>query len=91
MHAIAFFPFFWCSLSVSWESSQTPSHRVASLLGGTVLAPTFTVAVGGVLFLRKIAASVFPWAKATLLLAGATSLRAADLSPNWEITPSDIE
>jgi len=38
-------PMSWCSLSVSWESSQIPSHRVASLLNGTALGATITVAV----------------------------------------------
>jgi len=42
---------------------------VASLLNGMVLAPNLTVAVVGIFFLRNIAASVFPWSKATLLLA----------------------
>jgi len=67
--AIAFLPSFirmaWCTLSVSWEPSQIPSHRVASLPNGTVLAPTVTVAVGAALFLWNSAALVLPWSKAT--------------------------
>ena len=55
----------------------TPSHRVASLLNGAVLAPTFTVAVGAVFFLRNIAASVFPWSKATPLPAAQSTDAAA--------------
>ena len=52
---IAFLPSFirveWCSLSVSWASSQTPSHWVTSLLNRTSLVPTATVAVGTFRFL----------------------------------------
>jgi len=55
------------SFSVSCESSQIPSHRVASLLNGTELFPTVTVTVGVVVFFRKIAASVFPWSNDTPL------------------------
>jgi len=44
-----------------------------------VLAPTFAVAVDGVFLLRKIAASVFPWSKATPLPA-AQSMDAATAS-----------
>ena len=47
----------------------TPSHRIASLLNGVVLVLAFTTAAGGVFLLRKIAASVFPWSKATPLFA----------------------
>ena len=36
----------WCSFSVSCESSQILSYLVASLLNGTALLPTITVAVG---------------------------------------------
>jgi len=71
--AIAFLPKFshvaWWYLSVSWESSQTPNHRGASLFKGTVLASTATVAVGGVFLLWTIAASGFPWSKASPLFA----------------------
>jgi len=59
----AFLPSFillaWCSFSVSCESSQIPSHRVASLFNGTVLLPTVTAASESVFLPRlKIAASV---------------------------------
>jgi len=70
----------WWSLSVSWESSQTPSHRVGSLLNGTVSEPTFTLAVEGVFFLRKIAASVLPWSKATPLLIS----QSMDVAAAWD-------
>lgn len=57
-------------LQVSWEPSQTPSQRVASLLKATPMPPTSIVAAGGFSF--------FPWgvggplscrSKATPLLA----------------------
>jgi len=70
---IAFLPLFirmaWCSLRVSWESSQTPSHLVASSLNWTLLSPTATVALEVVLFWWKSAASVLPWSNAIPFLA----------------------
>jgi len=54
---IAFFPFFagWHDApSLSWESSQIPSQRVASLLNGTVLVPTIIVAVGVVFSYERV-------------------------------------
>jgi len=59
----------WWSLSVSCESSHTPSHLVAILLNGTWLAPTVTSAVGTFFFLRNRASLDLPWSEATPLPA----------------------
>jgi len=70
----AFLAFFnrtsWCSFKVSWESSQTPSHRVACALKWTVCPATWMPrggAAGVLRFLRllKRIASDFSVSKAT--------------------------
>ena len=84
---MAFFPFFirqaWCSFSESWESSQIPSYRVASLLKGATLFPTLTWAEGGDCFLRNRAASVFSSSKAMPLLAAHVRDASAAFSRLW--------
>jgi len=61
---ISFFPSIsqttWWLLRVRWESSQTSSNRLASLLNGTWLAPAVTRAVATIFFLWMIAASGLP-------------------------------
>jgi len=89
--AIALFPSFslisrW-SVGRSCESCQIPNHRAASLLNGTVLAPTFTVATGAVFLRRKIAASVFPLSNSTPLFV-AQSMDAAAASDSLAATVS---
>jgi len=79
--AVAFYPSFsrvaWWLLSVSCESSHTPSHRVASLLNGTLLVPIVTTTIATVFSLWYRAASVLLWLKATPLLAVHTSATVA--------------
>ena len=92
---IAFLPLFslvaWCSFSVSCESSHTPSHLVASLLKGTSESPTLTLAAATVpfFFRQNIAASVFPWSKATPLFP-AHSMAAAAACDSLAATSSSF-
>jgi len=41
----------WCSFSIRWESNQTPSQWVTSLLKGMVFPPILVVAAGAILLL----------------------------------------